>query len=179
MGDGLWEWNTTSGSGEGVATGEGKIGEISPCFCPILFRDQPTPAAKSSAWTPAQFWGQCGSSKKFSKVFTPISSLCPDTICRACSDFTPKSLLERATLNSQLSQGMLLGFQGCDKPRSLLQAEAALPRAGHSLGGRLSTGTEQHPRCLFASVINHQDIGKGYSSSKQALSQAWSRRREI
>lgn len=31
---------------------------------------------------------------------------------------------------------MLLGSQGCDKPRSLIQAEAALPRVGHSLGGR-------------------------------------------
>lgn len=164
----------------GSSDREGKIGEISPCFCPILFSYPPIPAAKSSSWTPARYWGQHGCSKKFSKAFTPSCSLCPDSICRDCPDFTPKPLLERATPNSQLSQGMPPGFQGYDKPRSLIQAEAACPRVGHSLGGRLlPTGAEQQPWCLFASVINHKDTGKGCSSSKQAASQARSRRREI
>lgn len=155
------------------------MGETSPCFCPILFSYPPIPAAKSSAWTLAQYWGHHRCSNKFSKALTPSYSLCPDSICRNCPDFTPKSLLERATPNSQLSQGMLLGFQG-HKPRSLIQAEAALPRVGHSLGGRLlPTGAEQQPWCLFASVINHKDTGKSCSSSRQAASQARSRRREI
>lgn len=48
------------------------------------------------------------------------------------------------------------------------------------MGGRLlPTGAEQQLWSLFVPVINHKDTGKGYSSSKQAMSQAWRRRREI
>lgn len=70
-----------------------------------------------------------GTAWKLQEIFQDIQpQLCPDSICRDWPDFTPQSLLERATPPSQEFQGMLLGFQGYDKPRSLIQAEAALQR---------------------------------------------------
>lgn len=141
MGDELWKWNKILGSGEGVVTGEGKIGEISPCFCPILVRDQPTLVQSHLFGHLPSTGDSMEAPRDFPRPSPPAPAFALTPSAGTALNSTPKSLLERATPISQLSQGMLLGFQGCDEPRSLIQAEAALPRVGHSLGGRLSTAT--------------------------------------
>lgn len=170
--------STTSGTGEGVATvEEEKVGEISHRFCPVSSGYQQLIAVgKSSTWRAARCQGQCGCAKPSSRALTPSYSLCPQGICRSCSDFT---WLERATPNALLSRGV----SAPTMPRALAKARipgrASLPGVGRSMGGRLlATGAEQPPWYFFASLINHEDTGKVYSYSRQAASQT-QRRREI
>lgn len=163
------------------------MGEVSHPFCPVSFRYQLISAGESSAWTPARCWGQDSCAKLSPLALTTSYSLCPEGICRSCSDLSPKSLLERATSKSRnrgiySPRGVLLGFQGY-YPRITAgpapRKGTGLPGVGHSMGGRLlTTGAEQQLWCFFASVINHKDTGKVYSSSKQAVSQSRRRRRK-